>query len=150
MTWARFMLTTLSRLAAVLGLALLCATSAQAQLEIEITRGMGARTPVAVVPFAWEGDTFDPPYDVPGMIAADLYRSGRFDPIVFFGGHVGKGAGQQGSTETVTDDVGVFLAGCLLDGPGCRRGQGGLVRGYGLSILLGAALLAAWFFVAAL
>lgn len=49
-----------------------------AQLEIEITRGAGKQTPIAVVPFGWEGEGAAPPEDVTAVIAADLERSGRF------------------------------------------------------------------------
>lgn len=51
-----------------------------AQLEIEITRGAGKQTPIAVVPFGWEGDGALPE-DVSAVIAADLERSGRFSPL---------------------------------------------------------------------
>ena len=81
MTWARIMLKLLSRLTAALGLVAVFAVTANAQLEIEITHGMGTRTPVAVVPFGWKGDGADAPFDVSGLIGADLHRSGRFDPI---------------------------------------------------------------------
>ncbi len=53
---------------------------AAAQLEIEITRGAGKQTPIAVVPFGWQGGGA-PPADVAGVIAADLKRSGRFAPL---------------------------------------------------------------------
>jgi TolB protein len=53
---------------------------AAAELEIEITRGAGKQTPVAVVPFGWTGGA-PPPTDVAGVIAADLERSGRFAPV---------------------------------------------------------------------
>ena len=52
-----------------------------AQLEFEITDFVGKRTPVAIVPFGWEGEEAAAPYDIDGVIAADLYRSGRFQPI---------------------------------------------------------------------
>ena len=81
MTWARIMLMKLSRQVAVLGLVCAWLSPAQAQLEIEITRGMGSRTPVAVVPFTWEGTAGEAPFDVSAMIGADLHRSGRFGPI---------------------------------------------------------------------
>jgi TolB protein len=54
---------------------------AAAQLEIEITRGAGKQTPIAVVPFGWQGEGAAPPMDVTGVIAADLERSGRFAPV---------------------------------------------------------------------
>ena len=81
MTWARIMLKLLSRLVAALGLVVVFAVTANAQLEIEITHGMGTRTPVAVVPFGWKGSGADAPFDVSGLIGADLHRSGRFEPV---------------------------------------------------------------------
>lgn len=57
------------------------ANDVRAQLEIEITQGAGRRAPVAIVPFGWEGQDPEAPYDIDGVIAADLYRSGRFGPI---------------------------------------------------------------------
>ncbi len=50
---------------------------AAAQLEIQITRGAGKQTPIAVVPFGWQGEGAAP-MDVTGVITADLERSGRF------------------------------------------------------------------------
>ncbi len=64
-------------LAALLGFAL----NAHAELTIEITEGGVKRTPIAVVPFGWEGQSASAPVDVSGVIAADLYRSGRFEPL---------------------------------------------------------------------
>jgi TolB protein len=55
--------------------------SAYAQLEFDITDFVGKRTPIAVVPFGWEGTEPAAPYDIDGVIAADLNRSGRFRPI---------------------------------------------------------------------
>ena len=57
------------------------AGTASAQLEFDITDFVGKRTPVAIVPFGWEGEEPEKPYDVDGVIAADLNRSGRFHPI---------------------------------------------------------------------
>ena len=54
---------------------------AYSQLEFEITDFVGKRTPVAVVPFGWEGEGAEAPFDIDGVIAADLNRSGRFRPI---------------------------------------------------------------------
>lgn len=51
-----------------------------AQLTIEISRGVSEAVPVAVVPFAWEGEG-DGPMDVAAVIANDLERSGRFAPM---------------------------------------------------------------------
>jgi TolB protein len=55
--------------------------TADAQLEFEITDFVGKRTPVAIVPFGFEGETPAAPYDIDDVIAADLNRSGRFRPI---------------------------------------------------------------------
>ena len=52
----------------------------EAQLVVEITEGI-KRRPVAVVPFAWEGNTPEMPTYVSSVIAADLERSGRFRTI---------------------------------------------------------------------
>jgi TolB protein len=65
---------------ALVALILMLPGLAAAQLEIEITRGAGKQTPVAVVPFGWTG-AGSAPLDVAGVIAADLARSGRFAPI---------------------------------------------------------------------
>ncbi|WP_163557116.1 Tol-Pal system beta propeller repeat protein TolB [Halomonas sp. NO4] len=63
-----------------LGAVLLCfATLAQADLTIEITRGSDEATPIAVVPFAAEGEA--PPEDVAQIVSDDLERSGFFAPL---------------------------------------------------------------------
>lgn len=59
---------------------MLLASVAHAELRIEITKGQGEAVPIAVVPFAWQ-DSTQPAFDVAGVIAADLARSGRFAPI---------------------------------------------------------------------
>ncbi len=61
--------------------ALVCSSSALAELSIEITRGAGNAAPVAVVPFGWEGNDASAPLDIAGVISANLQRSGRFAPI---------------------------------------------------------------------
>ncbi len=58
--------------------ALLAGNVARAQLTIEITKGVEAGIPVAVVPFEWQSSA-PPPQDVAAVIEADLVRSGRFD-----------------------------------------------------------------------
>jgi TolB protein len=60
---------------------ILFAGSALADITVEITKGGVARTPVAVVPFGWQGQSADIPLDIAEVIAADLQRSGRFAPI---------------------------------------------------------------------
>ena len=59
----------------------LLATGARGDITVEITKGGVARTPVAVVPFGWTGQSADMPLDIAEVIAADLQRSGRFAPI---------------------------------------------------------------------
>jgi len=49
-------------------------------LNIEVT-GVAQPTPVAIVPFGWEGQSPAAPMNVTTLITADLRRSGRFDPI---------------------------------------------------------------------
>lgn len=63
----------------VLMLALLGAY-ANAELVIDV-QGVAQPTPVAIVPFGWEGNAPDMPLDVAEVINNDLRRSGRFAPI---------------------------------------------------------------------
>lgn len=53
---------------------------AKAQLVIEITQGVDDPTPVAVVPFAWEG-AGAAPEDLAQVVQEDFERSGQFAPI---------------------------------------------------------------------
>ena len=70
------------RHAIILGVAAcLFGGNAFGDITVEITKGGVARTPVAVVPFGWEGQPADMPLDIAEVIAADLQRSGRFAPI---------------------------------------------------------------------
>ena len=66
---------TLLRMACVIGFFVAGANNASAQLRIEITEGAGSRTPVAVVPFGWQGDNVEAPFDIAEVIAADLQSS---------------------------------------------------------------------------
>jgi TolB protein len=68
------------KLLAVVLLLAAFASTVEAQLVVEITEGI-KRRPIAVVPFAWEGNTPEMPTDVAEVIAADLERSGRFRTI---------------------------------------------------------------------
>lgn len=61
-------------------LLLLVASSARAELVIEITQGRDNPTSIAVVPFAWSG-WGSSPEDVAGVIGDDLERSGQFAPV---------------------------------------------------------------------
>ncbi len=65
----------------ILFLLTLLAGVAGAELRIEITEGLGSRTPVAIVPFGWEGGSAGMPTAVHDVIGANLARSGRFAPI---------------------------------------------------------------------
>lgn len=50
---------------------------ADAQLTVQILRGMAESVPIAVVPLGWSGPGAAP-YDVSATVQADLERSGRF------------------------------------------------------------------------
>ncbi|MGE5626059.1 MAG: Tol-Pal system beta propeller repeat protein TolB [Bacillota bacterium] len=69
----------LSILTAVVLLALPLASS-RATLEIEITGGVNAASPIAVAPFRYDGQG-QPSVDVADVIGADLTRSGRFKAL---------------------------------------------------------------------
>lgn len=56
-------------------------TSLASRLTIEITQGGQATTPVAVVPFGWQGTAPKPPHDISRIIEANLERSGRFTAL---------------------------------------------------------------------
>lgn len=51
---------------------------AQAELTIEITKGVESTTPIAIVPFGWKNTTRKPPISLTSVIQADLTRSGLF------------------------------------------------------------------------
>lgn len=63
----------------LLALLLFCASEARAGLTIEITKGAQGALPIAIVPFA--GGGANPDDDVAAIVAADLQRSGRFNPM---------------------------------------------------------------------
>ncbi len=67
--------------AMVFAVAQLGFTDSQAQLRIEIRRGIERPVPMAIVPFGWEGPGLASPFNVSELIAADLAQSGRFDPM---------------------------------------------------------------------
>jgi TolB protein len=56
------------------------ASSALAQLTIEISQGADDPTAIAVVPFAWQG-AGTAPEDLAAVVDGDLARSGQFAPI---------------------------------------------------------------------
>ncbi|MEM9604612.1 MAG: Tol-Pal system beta propeller repeat protein TolB [Pseudomonadota bacterium] len=53
-------------------------TASHAVLRIEIKGGVGGGLPIAVVPFGIEGNV---PEDIAEIVANDLFRTGRFDPV---------------------------------------------------------------------
>jgi TolB protein len=56
-------------------------SDASAELRIEISQGVDKAVPIAVVPFGWQGKGPEAPFDVAGLVGADLARSGRFAPL---------------------------------------------------------------------
>ena len=58
----------------------LCNAQANAELVIDV-QGVAQPTPVAIVPFGWQGSTPSAPLDVAQVITDDLRRSGRFAPL---------------------------------------------------------------------
>lgn len=66
--------------AAVLVLAGLFQPAARAVLTIEIVDGVEGALPIAVVPFAWQGEGRAPGPDVASVVRDDLHRSGQFSP----------------------------------------------------------------------
>ncbi len=70
----------LKKLGFVLWVLLVAGGAARAELVIDV-QGIAQPTPVAIVPFGWEGRTPNMPLDVAEVINSDLERSGRFAPI---------------------------------------------------------------------
>lgn len=56
------------------------ARPASAALEIDITQGVAAGIPIAIVPFEYKGSE-PPPHEVSAVVESDLKRSGRFETI---------------------------------------------------------------------
>lgn len=81
MAWDLKMRNLVVRRLVVFGLYAVLGGQVQAELKFEITDFVGKRAPVAVVPFGWEGDAENAPFDISAVITADLSRSGRFAPI---------------------------------------------------------------------
>ena len=73
----------------IFALLLLCVAPVRAELQIEINQGVENPTPIAVVPFAWQGVGLAPE-DVAQIVDSDLARSGQFAPssasFLFWGG----------------------------------------------------------------
>ncbi|MDP4529536.1 Tol-Pal system beta propeller repeat protein TolB [Alkalimonas delamerensis] len=71
---------TLIQFSLLLTLLLSLTVQARSALEIVITEGIDSAQPIAVVPFRFEG-TNPPSETITEVIAADLMRSGQFNPI---------------------------------------------------------------------
>ena len=54
---------------------------ADAQIVVEVTRGVERPVPMAIVPFGWEGPGAQAPFDVAALVSSDLASSGRFAPM---------------------------------------------------------------------
>ncbi|MCH8100426.1 MAG: Tol-Pal system beta propeller repeat protein TolB [Proteobacteria bacterium] len=70
----------LKKLRLTLFVVALCSAQAHAELVIDV-QGVAQPTPVAIVPFGWQGSTPSAPLDVAQVITDDLRRSGRFAPL---------------------------------------------------------------------
>jgi TolB protein len=68
------------KLVVVLALTTAIANSAAAQKLVIDVQGIAQPTPIAVVPFGWQGSSPAAPLDVATVIKDDLRRSGRFAP----------------------------------------------------------------------
>ncbi|PQQ25666.1 Tol-Pal system protein TolB [Photorhabdus luminescens] len=64
----------------VLGILMLWATVAYAEVRIEITQGVDSARPIGVVPFKWTG-AGNAPEEIGAIVGADLRNSGKFNPI---------------------------------------------------------------------
>lgn len=67
----------LQRLSILLALFIPLSAMAESDLAIEITQGVDEPTPVAVVPFSWDG-SFALPEDIAQIVSDDLGRTGLF------------------------------------------------------------------------
>ncbi len=54
---------------------------ARAGLTIDITQGVDGASPIAVVPFGWQGPSMNAPQDIAQIISDNLQRSGLFAPL---------------------------------------------------------------------
>ena len=54
--------------------------SAQADVVVEVVRGVDDPTSIAIVPFGWDEEA-KAPEDIADIVAFDLARSGRFAPL---------------------------------------------------------------------
>ena len=66
---------------ALCGAVLLGSVRGDAQIVIEVTRGVERPVPMAIVPFGWQGPGAQAPFDVAELVSSDLASSGRFAPM---------------------------------------------------------------------
>lgn len=71
----------INRIMMIAALLTLPVANSWAVLKIDITEGIEAAVPVAVVPFTWQGQTVIAKADVSSIIASDLARSGQLAPV---------------------------------------------------------------------
>ena len=64
----------------LLGLYCLAGVAAAQEADIRVTSGTDRATPIAVVPFGWQGSTILPE-DMASIVGNDLRNSGMFEPI---------------------------------------------------------------------
>ena len=57
--------------------------AAEEVLTIKITRGTEGAEPIAIVPFGWQGEAGGPPERIAGIIADNLARTGRYEPLPY-------------------------------------------------------------------
>ena len=57
--------------------------AAEEVLTIKITRGTEGAEPIAIVPFDWQGEAGGPPERIAGIIADNLARTGRYEPVPY-------------------------------------------------------------------
>lgn len=55
--------------------------AAEEVLTIRITRGIEGAEAIAIVPFGWQGEASGPPERIAGIIADNLARTGRYEPV---------------------------------------------------------------------
>ena len=65
---------------AIVALSLALVSPSRAVLTIEITQGVSGASPIAIVPFEWVGNGAVP-QQLHAIVAADLQRSGFFQPL---------------------------------------------------------------------
>lgn len=71
-----------THLSTLLAVVLLCAgLPAAAVMTIKITQGIEGALPIAIVPFDWQGASGSPPEAIGTIVADDLARTGRFNPL---------------------------------------------------------------------